>query len=102
MKEWEKTYKMIEKEIDEAVANLKFIIFKRLKEEAWQKMRICDSCKKPIPYGTSNIIEVNFRGKFGKLASFILKTTNCDFCSLECFNTFNLTEEGSNKKWVRR
>lgn len=32
--DWQETYKMIEKEIDEAVSNLKFIIFKRLKKAA--------------------------------------------------------------------
>ena len=52
--------------------------------------RICDTCKKPIPLGTNDVIKVDFQGRFGKLVKSINKVKHLDFCSLECFDKFKI------------
>jgi len=55
-------------------------------------MRICDGCKKPLPLGTSDCIEVNFRGKFGDFVKKIHGASHLDFCSLECYDKFRIAD----------
>lgn len=53
-------------------------------------MRICDICKKPIPLGTNDHIEVHFCGRFGELIKIIHGVSHLDFCSLKCFSEFKV------------
>jgi len=53
-------------------------------------MRVCDYCKKPLPMGHRDIIEVRFFGKFSELMRKIYGTDSLDFCSLECFDKFSI------------
>lgn len=50
--------------------------------------RICDVCKEPIPVGTSNIIKLQFGGKFAERVKKIHGVSYFDFCSLACFGKF--------------
>lgn len=50
--------------------------------------RICDICKKPIPLGTSNVIELGFRGSFSDKVKKFHKVSNFDFCSFTCLGKF--------------
>lgn len=55
-------------------------------------MRICDGCKKPIPMGEMDRIDVDFNGKFGRLMKKIHGDSQLTFCSLKCFNDFKVSE----------
>ena len=61
-------------------------------------MRICDTCKKAIPLGTNDHIEVRFYGKFGSLLKKIHGVSHLDFCTLGCFNKFKVPEEKEKPK----
>jgi len=50
--------------------------------------RICDVCKKPIPHGANNIIELKFRGKLADRVRQLHGVDNFDFCSFTCFAKF--------------
>jgi len=59
-------------------------------------LRLCDTCKKPLPLG-SDFIEVVFQGKFSSLAKAVLGTNNLHFCSIECFESFDFKVKGMTK-----
>jgi len=50
--------------------------------------RICDVCRKPLVVGTSNIIKLDFSGKFAERVKKIHGVSHFDFCSLTCFGKF--------------
>lgn len=50
--------------------------------------RICDVCKEPIPYGTNDMIKIQFLGKFADRVRKLHGTDNFDFCGFACFGKF--------------
>jgi len=53
-------------------------------------MKVCDTCKRSIPPNDRDTIEVKFWGKHGELIKRLHGTNFLDFCSLACFDKFQL------------
>jgi len=60
-------------------------------------VRVCDTCKKAIPIGTNDYVQVKFWGKCGDFLKKVHGDRNLDFCSLQCFDDFKVPK-GATKK----